>query len=59
MQEKIKIITIGDYKGSILEDYFKDNENIRFLELASNENVEKFNNNISGNDIIFLRTMVL
>lgn len=56
MQEKIKIITIKNYQNSILEDYFKDNENIRFLELASNENVEKFNNNISGNDIIFLRT---
>ena len=56
MQEKIKIITIKNYQNSILEDYFKDNENIRFLELASNENVEKFNNNISDNDIIFLRT---
>ncbi|CAN2326185.1 hypothetical protein NCTC15132_04755 [Fusobacterium sp. oral taxon C10] len=58
MQEKIKIITIGDYKGSILEDYFKDNQNIEFFGLALNENAEKFNN-ISGNDIIFLRTMVL
>lgn len=56
MQEKIKIITIKNYQNSILEDYFKDNENIRFLELVSNENVEKFNNNISDNDIIFLRT---
>ena len=56
MQEKIKIITIGDFQNSILENYFKDNQNIGFLELASNENIEKFNNNLSDNDIIFLRT---
>jgi len=56
MQGKFKIITIGDYKDSILENYFKDNENIEFFELALNENVEKFNNNLSDNDIIFLRT---
>ena len=26
MQEKIKILTIGDYKDSTLENYFKDNK---------------------------------
>ena len=31
MQEKLKIITIGDYNISILKNYFKDNENIEFL----------------------------
>lgn len=56
MQGKFKIITIGDFQNSILENYFKDNQNIGFLELASNENIEKFNNNLSDNDIIFLRT---
>lgn len=30
MQEKIKVITIGDYKDSTLKNYFKDNENIEF-----------------------------
>ena len=56
MQGKFKIITIGDFQNSILENYFKDNQNIGFLELTSNENIEKFNNNLSDNDIIFLRT---
>ena len=56
MQGKFKIITIGDFQNSILENYFKDNQNIGFLELASNENIEKFNNNLSDNNIIFLRT---
>ena len=56
MQEKIKVITIGDYKNSILENYFKDNENIEFLELALNENIEKLNNKLSNRDIVFLRS---
>lgn len=56
MQEKIKILTIGDYKDSILENYFKDNKNIEFLELALNENIEKLNNKISNRDVIFLRS---
>ncbi|BEO96730.1 cell division protein FtsZ [Fusobacterium polymorphum] len=55
MQEKIKILTIGDYKDSTLENYFKDNKNIEFLELALNENIEKLNNKISNRDVIFLR----
>ena len=32
MQEKIKVLTIGDYQSSILENHFKNNENIEFLE---------------------------
>lgn len=56
MQEKIKILTIGDYKDSTLENYFKDNKNIEFLELALNENIEKLNNKISNRDVIFLRS---
>ena len=28
MQEKLKVITIGDYQSSILENHFKDNKNI-------------------------------
>ena len=56
MQEKIKVITIGDYENSILENYFKDNENIEFLELALNENIEKLNNKLSNRDIVFLRS---
>lgn len=56
MQEKIKILTIGDYKDSILENYFKDNKNIEFLELALNENIEKLNNKLSNRDIVFLRS---
>lgn len=56
MQEKIKILTIGDHKDSTLENYFKDNKNIEFLELALNENIEKLNNKISNRDVIFLRS---
>lgn len=56
MQEKIKILTIGDYKDSTLENYFKDNKNIEFLELALNENIEKLNNKLSNRDIVFLRS---
>ena len=56
MQEKIKVITIGDYKDFTLENYFKDNKNIEFLELALNENIEKLNNKISNRDVIFLRS---
>ncbi|PHH96663.1 cell division protein FtsZ [Fusobacterium nucleatum] len=56
MQEKLKILTIGDYKDSTLENYFKDNKNIEFLELALNENIEKLNNKISNRDVIFLRS---
>ena len=56
MQEKIKVITIGDYENSILENYFKDNENIEFLELALNENIKKLDNKLSNRDIIFLRS---
>ena len=56
MQEKIKVLTIGDYQSSILENHFKDNENIEFLELALNENIEKLNNKLSNRDIVFLRS---
>ena len=56
MQEKIKVITIGDYENSILENYFKDNENIEFLELTLNENIEKLDNKLSNRDIVFLRS---
>lgn len=56
MQEKLKIVTIGDYKDSILEKSFKDNENIEFLELALNEKLEDLNTNFSKRDIVFLRT---
>ena len=56
MQEKIKILTIGDHKDSTLENYFQDNKNIEFLELALNENIEKLNNKISNRDVIFLRS---
>lgn len=56
MQEKLKILTIGDYQSSTLENYFKDNKNIEFLELALNENIEKLNNKISNRDVIFLRS---
>ena len=34
MQEKLKVVTIGDYNISILKNYFKDNENIEFLILS-------------------------
>ena len=56
MQEKIKVITVGDYKDSTLKNYFKDNENIEFFELALNENIEKLDNKISNRDIVFLRS---
>lgn len=56
MQEKLKIVTIGDYKDSILDKFFKDNENIEFLELALNKKLEDLNTNFSKKDIIFLRT---
>ena len=56
MQEKLKILTIGDYKDSLLENYFKDNENIEFLELTLNENIEKLNNKLSNRNVVFLRS---
>ena len=56
MQEKLKILTIGDYQSSILENHFKDNENIEFLELSLNESIEKLNNKLSNRDIVFLRS---
>ena len=56
MQEKLKIITIGDYSISILKNYFKDNENIEFLKLALDESIENLNTNFSKKDIVFLRT---
>ena len=56
MQEKIKVLTIGDYQSSILENHFKDNENIEFLELSLNESIEKLNNKLSNRDIVFLRS---
>ena len=56
MQEKIKVLTIGDYQSSTLENYFKDNENIEYLELALNECVEKLNNKLSNRNVVFLRS---
>jgi len=56
MQEKLKIITIGDYSISILKNYFKDNENIEFLELALHEKLDNLNTDFSKRDIVFLRT---
>ena len=56
MQEKLKVITIDDYSISILKNYFKDNENIEFLELALHEKLEDLNTNFSKRDIVFLRT---
>ena len=56
MQEKLKVITIGDYQSFILENHFKDNENIEFLELTLNENIEKLDNKLSNRDIVFLRS---
>lgn len=56
MQGKLKIITIGDYKNSILESSFKDNEKIEFLKLALDESIEDLNANFSKKDIIFLIT---
>ena len=56
MQEKLKILTIGDCQNSTLENYFKDNENIEYLELALNECVEKLNNKLSNRNVVFLRS---
>ena len=56
MQGKLKIITIGDYKDSILEKSFKDNEIIEFLELPLNRDIKDLNTNFSKKDIVFLRT---
>ena len=56
MQEKLKIITIGDYSISILKNYFKDNENIEFLKLALDESIDNLNTDFSKRDIVFLRT---
>ena len=56
MQEKLKVITISDYKDFILKKSFKDNENIEFLELALDESIENLNTNFSKRDIVFLRT---
>ena len=56
MQEKLKVITIGDYKDFILKKSFKDNENIEFLELALDESIENLNTNFSKRDIVFLQT---
>ena len=56
MQEKLKVITIGDYKDFILKKSFKDNENIEFLELALDESIDNLNTNFSKRDIVFLRT---
>ena len=55
MQEKIKVLTIGDYQSSTLENYFKNNENIEYLEPALNECVEKLNNKLSNRNVVFLR----
>ena len=56
MQEKLKVITIGDYNISILKNYFKDNENIEFLKLALDESIDNLNTDFSKRDIVFLRT---
>ena len=56
MQKKLKVVTIGDYRDSILEKSFKDNKDIEFLELALNEKIENLNTNFSKQDIVFLRT---
>ena len=56
MQEKLKVITIGDYNIPILKNYFKDNENIEFLKLDLDESIENLNTNFSKRDIVFLRT---
>lgn len=56
MEAKLKVITIGDYSISILRNYFKDNENIEFLELALDESIENLNTNFSKRDIVFLQT---
>ena len=56
MQEKLKVITIGDYSISILKNYFEDNENIEFLKLALDESIDNLNTNFSKRDIVFLQT---
>ena len=56
MEAKLKVITIGDYKDSILKKSFKDNENIEFLELTLDESIKNFNTDFSKKDIIFLIT---
>ena len=56
MQKKLKIVTIGDYKDSMLESSFKNNEKIEFLKLAFDESIENLNANFSKKDIIFLIT---
>ena len=56
MQEKLKVITIGDYSISILKNYFKDNENIEFLKLALDESIDNLNTDFSKRNIVFLRT---
>ncbi len=56
MQEKLKVITIGDYKDFILKKSFKDNENIEFLKLALDESIDNLNTDFSKRDIVFLRT---
>ena len=56
MEAKLKVITIGNYNISILKNYFKDNENIEFLELALDESIENLNTNFSKRDIVFLQT---
>ena len=58
MQEKLKVITIGDYNIPILKNYFKDNENIEFLKLALDESIDNLNTNFSKRDIVFLRTNI-
>lgn len=56
MQEKLKIITIGDYSIPILKNYFKDNENIEFLKLDLDESIDNLNTDFSKRDIVFLQT---
>lgn len=56
MQKKLKIVTIGDYKDSMLESSFKNNEKIEFLKLAFDESIENLNAHFSKKDIIFLIT---
>lgn len=56
MQEKLKVITIGDYEDSTLENYFKDSKNIEFLELTLNEGIEKLNSKLFNREIVFLRS---
>ena len=56
MEAKLKVITIGDYKDSILKKSFKDNENIEFLELTLDESIKNFNTDFYKKDIIFLIT---